>query len=251
MLKHDLASINVLQQKVSGTGTFTGVEVGRAYRTFGSGSSELIFKARGLGLDGNDFKVALLNPGRAQPTTKVRYEGDTYKVYLRHDGSGIVATADEVAALVNNDADLPFYAANGGTGVVSTASVQNLANGLAPLTRYNSQFRLVGATNANGGLFFFDQEEPVRVICVAGRFTLGGDAAVKVEAVPLTSGLAPIEEEATTLHAETIAQVTANFRLADDFVLHRGEACRVTINAPGVVRVFFHRVPRDANIGVF
>lgn len=251
MLKHDLASINVLQQKVSGTGTFTGVELGRATYTFGTGGSELIFKARGLGLDGNDFKVALINPGRAQARTLVRLEGDTHKVYLRHDGSSIVATADEVAALVNNDSELPFYVANGGSGTVAAAGVQNLAGGIAPATRYNSQFRVVGATNANGGLFFFDQEEPVRVISVAGRFTLGGDADVKVEAVPLTAGLAPISEEATTIHSASIPQAVANFRFADDFVLHRGEACRVTINAPGVVRVFFHRVPRDANIGVF
>jgi hypothetical protein len=251
MLKHDLAAINVLQQKVSGTGTFTGVEVGRASRTFGAGGSELVFKARGLGLDGNTYKVALIDPGRTQNTTYVRREGDTHKVYLRHDGAAIVATADEVAALVNNDLELPFYAANGGTGVVAAASVQSLTSGLAPATRYNSQFRFTATTNANGGLFFFDQEEPVRIIGVAGRFTLGGDTAVKVEAVPLTAGLAAIEEEASTMHSATIVQATANFRFDGEFVLHRGEACRVTINAPGVVRVLFHRVPRDANIGVF
>jgi hypothetical protein len=250
MLKHDLAAINVLQQKLSGTGVFNGAEVGRAARTFGSGGSAVVFKARGLGADGNAIKVALIDPVRTNPSTRVRLEGDTHKVYLRHDGSAVAATADEVALVVNN-LDLPFYVANGGSGTVAAASVQNLTGGLDPVVRHSSQFRLNAATNAHGGLFYFDQEEPVRIIAVAGRFTLGGDTAVKVESVPLTAGLAAIEEEATTLHSVTIAQAVANFRYDEEFVIHRDEALRVTISAPGVVRVFFHRVPRDTTIGVF
>ncbi len=250
MLKHDLASINVLQQKLSGTGVFNGAEVGRAVRSFGSGGSAITFKARGLGLDGNDLKIALIDPARSNPSTRVRLEGDTHKIYLEHDGSAVTATADEVAAFINS-ADLPFYAANAGSGPVAAASVQNLAGGLDPDTRHSSQYRFIAATNGNGGLFYFDQEEPVRIIAVAGRFTLGGDTAVKVESVPLTAGLAAIEEEATTLHSGTIVQAVANFRYDEEFVIHRDEALRVTVSAPGVVRVFFHRVPRDTSIGVF
>jgi len=249
-VRYDLASISVLQQTISGTGVFNGAEVGRASRAFGAGAAALTFRARFLGVDGNALKVALVNSGGTRNKTTVKLEGDTHKVLLRATVGVIDATADEVADAVNTS-DLPFWCHPGGTDPVVAAAVQTFAGGLDPAARYESQYRLSAATNANGGLFFFDHEEPVLVREVSGNLSLGGDTPVSIEVVPLTAGLEPISNEAVVVHAETVAALQPTFCFSEQFVLPRGMALRVNCNDQGRVRVLFHRVPRDVNLGVF
>lgn len=244
-IKYDFASLNALQQTLSGTGVFNGDEVGRASVAFGTGAAQVIVLARDPGTWAHGFTVALVNQGGLNQTLVHNLTGTVLKIYLRRNGGGILSTAAEVANYINNNEALSalFAARAGGTDPVVAAAATALTGGVDATTD-GYTYRFVEATNGHGGLFVFGHDAPIDVVRVSGRYTLGGDLPVKVQIVDVSSAFAPIEAEAFTLHTSTLTTTEPSFCLNGPVALNPGSALRVTIAAPGATRVTFQRSAR-------
>lgn len=241
----------LLQHSISGTGNFTGVEVGRASRTMGTGAAAVTVLATKLGAAGNSFHVQLVNPGGTVAQTRTRWVDSTHlKVYLRRSSLAILATAQEVADAINAtpgppgvvDACVMAYA--GGTDPVLAAADAALDGGLNPVTQ-DAEHRMLPAANVHGGLFFFGHDDAVEVLQVTGRFPgLGGATALKVQIVHLGPGNVPIETEAFTFFTASLDGTTADFFCDKRPILGPRQAVRVLMAAPGVVQVLARRAER-------
>lgn len=244
-LKYDFASLNAVQQTLSGTGVFNGDEVGRASVTFGTGAAQVIVLARDPGAWANVFTVALVNQSGVNLTLGHNLTGTVLKIYLRRNGAGILSTATEVANYINSNEALSalFAARSGGADVVVAAAATALAGGVDATTD-GYTYRLVEATNGHGGLFVFSHDAPIDVVRVSGRFTLGTDLPLKVQLIDVSAAFAPTEAEAFTLYTSTLTTTEPSFCLNGPFTLNPGTALRVTIAAPGAARVTFQRSAR-------
>lgn len=247
MITHIDPSVSAfLQQTISGTGTFTGVEVGRASRTMGTGAAAVTVKAPFLGEDGNDYHVQLVDPGGVNSATRVRETDSTHlKVYLRRNASGILATAQEVADALNNHSGVVFLPAfAGGNDPVLAASDAALSGGL-DATQVSSEYRFTPVANTPGGLFFFNNIDAIDVLQVTGRFPgIGSTTPLKLQIVSLGPGFEPIEAEAFTFFTASLDGTTKDFFCDKRPILGTRQALRVLIEAQGVVQVVVRRAER-------
>lgn len=246
---YDLASLSTVQQAISGAGAvFDGAEVGRASRTFGTGAAQIVFRSRVPGASSNAYTVALVDPGGTNSSNVFLWTTSTsLRIVLRRNAGGILATAQEVADLVNAQENGKFYATAGGADPLVAAGAASLAGGIDPVVEQGT-YRYAAASTAHGGLFVFGHDVAIDVIHVSGRFTLGGATALKLQVVSLSKNLAPIEAEAFTFHSASLDTTEPSFHVNPGLTLPPGAAIRVSIAAPGLARVHFQRCARPRQV---
>lgn len=235
-----------LQQTITGSGRFTGVEVGRAVRTMGTAAAAVTVKAAELGADGNNLHVQLVDPGGVVTRTQARWVDATHlKVYLRRNASAILATAQEVADAINGLADpARVVAFAGGADPVLVAADNVLAGGLDP-THVHAEHRLTPPADTNGGLFVFGNIDTIDVIQILGHFPgIEDPTALAIQVVSLDPGYEPIEAEAFTFFTATLTSTSTDVFCDKHPVLGPRQAIRVIIPFTGVVQVVVRRTER-------
>lgn len=256
----DLGSSTCIQQVISGTGNFLSTlparHLGRAYLSHGSSTAELRFRARRLGADGNSIQIRLVDTGTTQTTTLVNQVGQVVSVTLRNSGSAITATASEVADAINNwqnplnpSLGAPLVAWAAGSGVVTALSATSLAGGLDP-TIVGSQLKFTGATNANGGVFYFEQTEPLIIRQVEAKFTIpSGSGTVTFKIANLTPGLEIISAESISVTSAAVSNTVTEASFGDvGYILLPLQAFIVDAAYPGTARVYGRRESRFSNL---
>lgn len=245
----------LVQQKVTGTGTFNGTGYGRAsLALFGGDASakRLWFRARRLGASGNGYAVHLINPGGTTSALNVRLAGAVLEVRLGRSGGALASTARQVADAVN-----AFAASSGapvvadydrttdGDAVATAVAMTSLAGGVDPVVDWRQQFKWAPAANAHAGLFLFDNDHELLVRQMGARMTITTDPTpFKVWIVNLSPGLglAPGERFPLFERELTIADPDIGFSDGKSPVLP-GQGLLVECAAPGIVA--FH-VRRDS-----
>lgn len=113
---------------------------GREYATLATGSSNsyLGFVARKGGAEGNDIRIAMINPGSTH-SLAISVAGSDINITLAYSAGAITSTAAQIADAIeaNSDASALVWASlGGGTGasIVSAVSQTNLAGGVAGST---------------------------------------------------------------------------------------------------------------------
>jgi len=237
----------LVQQKVSGTGTFNGTPYGRAsLALFGGDPStkHLWFRARHLGVSGNIYAVHLIDPGGTTAVLDVRLAGTVLEVRLARTAGVVTSTARQVADAVNAYAatyGLPVLAdydrTTAGNTVVTPVAMTSLAGGVDPVRDWPQQFKWAPAENAHAGLFLFDHDHEVLVRQMGARMTITVDPTpFKVWIVNLTPGLAPILAERFPLFERNLTTAEPHIGFSDGKVpLLPGRGLYVECAAPGVV----------------
>ena len=256
----DLGSSTCIQQTISGTGNFVSTlpakHLGRAYLSHGSSTAELRFRARRFGTDGNSIQVRLVDPGVTQTATTISQTGQVVTVTLRRNGSSILATAQEVADAINNwtnpsnpSQGSPIVAWAGGGGVVAALAATSLAGGLNPEI-VGSQLKFTGATNASGGVFYFEQTEPVIIRQIETKFTIAsGSGTVTFKIANLTVGLEIIAAESIAITSATVSDTATEASFGDvGYILLPRQALIVEAAYPGCARVYPRRESRFSNL---
>lgn len=191
----------MVQHECTGTGGFDGAtERGRAKVTMPgpAASGDVIVRAKRYGVAGNAYTVQFIDAGAGQTrsTTTVQQVGTSILVTLRRNTLAILATADEVAAAINNFSDYNFPVVADPADPISPTVVQAvsataLTGGLDPTTTDHAglQYRSTFA-NSNSGVFFFENfTEVVQIRKIQTKFTLAVPAHLKIQTVNLTDGL--------------------------------------------------------------
>lgn len=245
---YDLAVPCTLTHTLTALAQFTGAELGRARLILNPGAAGLTFRAKRPGADGNDLSVVVhdVTP-RALARTAVVLRDDVIHVYLRRSVGALLATADEVAAVVNADANLPVWCSAGGTGVCAAAAETALTLGLDPVVTRGHRFAHASALVAGGGLFTWDQETSLVVHQVEVAFTgLGGDTDVRIECVDLDAGGVPVAASAVAVYRATLTVLAPSTAWVPSygFVLGPSQALRVIGTATGFVRATARRASR-------
>lgn len=230
---------------------FTGAtERGRAKRTFGSGGSQVIVGAKLLGTEANAYTVALIDRGIAVSTTSVAQNGAAIEVTLRRSSGALLATASEVAGVINA-ANLPVRASGTGGGVVVAAGATALTGGLAPTYRDPSgtRFEWERTTGQAGGFFYFENHQDVMVVTgIQAKFSgLGGSPIpLRVAVVNLDAGLEVVGNSDISVKDAEVASAYPEFSLAglDGIPVLPYQALLVTCAAVGRVRVTVQRLRR-------
>lgn len=256
----DLGSSVCIQQIVSGTGNFVSTlpakHLGRAYLSHGSSGAELRFRARHFGADGNNIQIRLLDTGIVQTTTMISQVGQLVTVTLRRNGSVILATAQEVADAINNwqnpsnaSQGAPLVAWAGGTSAVTALATTSLAGGLDPEI-VGSQLKFTGATNASGGVFYFEQTEPLVIRQVETKVTVpSGTGTVSFKIANLTPGLEIIAAETITITSGAVSTSVTETSFGDTaFILLPRQAFIVDAAYVGTARVYARRESRFSNL---
>ena len=236
------------QQVVSGTGVFDGSEYGRAKGTVTNADPDAVVRisARLYGTAPNAYTIQFVDAGTgvAVPATTVEQVGALIRVVLRRTVElGIVATASEVAAAINN-APTGIVATYGGTGngVVSAMSAQSINNdesGVDAVISGPSSERVLYylPVNENGGFFYFEQEETLSIRQFEAKFVVSsGTYTVSVERVNLNSNL-EIEstESIPNFVWESITASRPDIAYADNnLYLHPRQALRVITSGGGL-----------------
>lgn len=230
----------VLQHTLSGTGAFTGVEVGRSSLTIGAGNGAMVFKARHFGTDPHTYTVRIADPKRLTPAIVVRWkENDRIlQVVPAHNGTAITSTAAQVAAAVA-ELVLPITCDYGGTGVnVAIEGSGALAGGLDPTAVRQTMFKFIPAANVNGGLLVFNQ--PFNIVVQQVEARLAASALWTLSAVNLDEGLREITGESVVYATSTSQDIfLANLNI----VLAPLRALKFVSATQGVVRACVHRQP--------
>lgn len=247
----DTSSSIVLQHTVTSAGTFTGVEQSRAGYVSGSGTSQLIFRAKKLGADYNGYKVRLIDPGRdnaseivqfdpgiPNPSELTSYSPDANRldVILASSGGSITSTAASVAAAVQAFARSPITATVGSTGagvVVPDSFV--LGVGVDPVVVRNTQFK---SSSTAGGLFFFGQ---------SGNILIRQFEAKLNASVTWTLSIVNLDEGYKEISAETVKVASASdtdvFLTNLNLVLAPLRALKFEASSYGVARAIAHKEP--------
>lgn len=160
----NLGDTFVVQQIVTGTGQFDGTERGRARRTITfTGGGVVRFAARQYGAASNGYTVQMIDPGGVQVATTVEQVTSQVRIRLRRDGSGILATPQEIVDSVNAmpDPSFPMQAyCQTTTGVANAVGVTPLTGGADPTRRDGNYFTWQYA-NLNAGYFSFENLDPI------------------------------------------------------------------------------------------
>lgn len=247
----DTSTSVILQHTVTSAGTFTGVEQSRAAYTSGSGTSQVIFRAKKLGADYNGYKVRLIDPGANNASEIVKFDpgipnpseltsytpdDNRLDVILKSSGGSITSTAASVAAAVQAASRVPITCAYGSTGagvVVPAAFV--LAGGVDLTVVRNTQFK---SSSTVGGLFFFGQ---------TGNILVRQFEALLNTSTAWTLSVVNLDEGYNEIAAETV-QVTAatgtNVCLTNlNLVLSPLRALKFASATYGVARAVAHKEP--------
>jgi hypothetical protein len=255
----DLSSVVSMQQLLTGPGTYNGSYVGRASLDVGGGGALVRYRARAYGLDGNSVTVEQFDSGAPNvvPVTTVQLlSANSVRVILRRSAGAILATADEVANAINNfrnssnpTQQLPVVAHAGGTSVVAAAAATPLAGGADPtIVAPQLKFTTAGA----GGLFYFDQTDPLVIRQMECQFVgMVGAVNVSFQIANLDAGLEPIAAETATIFsgAVNVGQPFVSFADASFLLLPR-QAFLVVPASPltGMARVNVQREARFSAI---
>ena len=227
----------VIQHNATGTSVFNPTDAanaGRAFCTLGTSGAAVTYRAREYGAAGNSLQVAQINPG-GKGALRIELTGQLIRVYLRHDGSAIVSTADEVAAAVNA-AGLPVLASAAGTSVVTAVASTSLAHGADPTVFKQQRYVWTPATNGDPmGLIHFNHEVPLRVHQL--ELKLATSAAFTFSLVNLDDGGALISGDSVLIYGAT----SANGFFATPFCLSPRQAIAVTAAQQGIARVVASR----------
>jgi len=227
----------VIQHNATGTSVFNPTDAantGRAYRTFGTAGAAVTFRAREYGVAGNSIQVALLNPG-AKGALRIEQVDTKIRVYLRHNGTTIVSTADEVAAAVNA-AGLPILGSAAGTSTVVAASSAALQHGADPTVFKQQRYVWAPATDGDPmGLIHFNQEVPLKVHQI--ELKLATSAAFTFALVNLDDGGSLISGDSVVIYGAT----SANGFFATPFCLSPRQAIAITSAQQGIARVVASR----------
>lgn len=246
----------VVQQRVSGTGQFTGVEYGRARVTLSKADPNAVVRAaaRLYGTLANNLTLELVDRGVGNviSATRVEQVGSNIRVILRRGSSGSpLATSAEVAAALNsydayNSTPLGAVAGGDGTGLVVGASAVALTGGVNPSPLGALGFSWVVPANSHAGLFHFEQERPVLVRQLEFKFTIAsGTHWVKVERGPLNEAFEFVSADAVPVVVyESLTTGAPDLTIADaPLLLPPRWGLRVTTDAalPGLVRMDVRR----------
>jgi hypothetical protein len=257
----DTGTTICIQHTLSGTARFTGAHLGRAFTDFGTGTHLVRVRARKYGADANQIGVSLIDIGAPQvvANTSVRLIGNNQlQVTLRRSSAAILATADEVAAAINHYLSVtnpaltqaPVVATSGGTGVVAAATMTLLTKGMDPVI-VTPQVKFTSAVDA-GGLFYFDQIEPLVVRQMECSFSdPGGTLKVAFKLANLDEGLEVISAETATLFEGTITSTQRYVSFGDaNFILLPRQAFIIDAGSvvTGIARVYARRESRFSNM---
>lgn len=237
----------MVQQTVSGTGTFNGSDYGRAKALrvdpVTSPNADLFFAAKLYGAAANAVTVSLLDqgPGVTVTGTTVAMVGNAMQVTLRRSSGALLATATEVANAINAFALSPIRAKAGGngTGIVqptgAPVALNATASGVdasvdAGVAEYQEIFKWVPPSNTHAGLFYFEQEQVLIVRQFEAKFTIAsGTHVVEVQRVNLDAALEPITSEAIPFYVhDQLTTARPDIAVSDvRIVLHPLQAVRV------------------------
>ena len=226
----------MVQQIVSGSGGFTGVDYGRATGAVGSGNNGLQLSARLYGAHGNDYTLQLVNAGAgvAVAGTTATQSGNNVIVSLRRTTSAITATAIEVAQAINAiHCGLAARHTGTGLGVVAAYGPTALmSGGYEPVLRGQpaTQFLWTPAANVSAGLFFFEQEETITIRQFEAKFTISsGTHSVTVSRENLDESLQPILAESIPVFAwDHLTSTNPDIAFSDvGIIVHQNQALKV------------------------
>ncbi len=251
-LQFDLTTAVSMQQTIDSPGEYDGSHVGRATADLGSGGALVRIRAREFGSDGNSISIEFYDAGAPNIvlTTTVQIVSlNVIKVNLRRSAGAILATADEVADAINNfrvtlnpSQKLPIVAHPDGTSVVTAIAATLLSGGLdpeivAPMVKFT--------TTDNGGLFYFDQTEPLVILQMECNFTgMAGPTVVSFQMANLDPGLEVIPAETAELFNGTVDVGTPYISFVDSKIifLPRQAFLIVASGITGVARIVVERL---------
>jgi hypothetical protein len=246
-----------VQQSVSGTGAFTGVDYGRARGQISHAdpNAVVLVSAKHYGTTPNSYTVAFIDAGAGVtvPGTTVQQIGPAIRVTLRRSANaGVLATAAEVANAINA-ANTGIAAHYGGTGngvvsAVPPTPITSEALGADPVVvgPNRDMFNYYVPVNQNAGLFYFENEVPLVLREFQAKFIIGGGThSVQVLKVPLNPRLQPINSEAIPIFNWSLLSSTQpDIAFADgSIVVHPRQAIQVITSSqlPGIVRLTVQR----------
>lgn len=227
----------VVQHNATGSSVFNPTDAanaGRAYATLGAAGAAITYRACEYGLAGNSLEVAQINPG-AKGNLRLEVVGSLIRVYLKHNGSAITSTADEVAAAVNA-AGLPVLASAAGTSTVTAVASTALAHGGDPTVFKRQRYVWTPVTAGDPmGLIHFNQEAPFKVHQI--ELKLAVSAAFTFALVNLDDGGSLISGDSVVIYGAT----SANGFFATPFCLSPRQAIAITAAQQGIARVVASR----------
>lgn len=252
-----LGDVFFVQQLVSGTGTFTGVDRGRARRVLNFvGGGQVRVAARNYGSAANSYTVQVVDPEVAATQTTVTRVGTAIKITLRRTLGAILATPEEVATAINTVSDPAFplrAAASITTGVASAVAQGALSGGLdADRIDGEGAFFSWTLSNVNGGFFHFEHTVPVEVLEISFRAeTVASPTVLNWYKCPLQRDFTPrrpsevVVDEAIPLWTDTLTSTRASVNITDiRDKLMPNMALMLVTNLAGVARVAVQRVGR-------
>lgn len=199
MFPVDAGTVFLVEQNCSGTGVFNGTNFGKATLTLGAGISQVKFTSFLYGTNSNNIKIQLLDEGAGvtRTSTAVEFTGSDFIIHLRRNPSMILATADEVAAVVNeffNKQNGPVVAIGGGSGIVVPTSPTFMSGGISPAINFGGSIFTFTRSNLNGGFFHLENKPgtPLIVRDFEAKFQASGSATVTFSRVNLNSNLEEI-----------------------------------------------------------
>lgn len=246
----------MVQQSVTGGGTFDGTAYGRALGRFpgpgGAAAANVVrISSRLMGALSNAYKLTLydLGAGTNVPVTTAQLVGAQVLVTLRRTiMDGVLATAQEVASAINA-AQLPVVASYEltGNGVVAPmvgTFIDNLTSGAdAALRGPNAnQFIWSLPSGDDGGLFYFENREDLIVPQFEALFSGFGAGAetVTISRENLDSNLEPISGESVPVFVwSSLTSVRPDIAFTgENIILHPYQALSVVVTGglSGVVR---------------
>jgi len=234
----------IVQQQLSGSAVFTGVDYGRSALTVGSGNAALTVRAKKYGAFG-PYTLQVIT-GTGVPATTVTVTG--FAIVVR---PVLNATSAQVAATINATPLCPVLAKAGGdgTGVLLTAASTSLTGGVDP-TGTHDQYKWVrtGAGN-DAGLFQFENDAPGTVVVVRqAEFVfpgLGADTSLVASVVDLDDALVEISGSAVSFVRQTVNAALPDFFVSDiNLLLGPRQAIKVVCPAGGLARFTVRREAR-------
>jgi hypothetical protein len=239
----DEGSVFLVEHNCQGTGVFNGTDFGRAKLTLGAGASSVRMCAFKYGTDANSLSVEFVNVGAGvtQPTTKVEFSSSIMSILLRRNAGAILATADEVAGVINQyfrEKNGPITATSGGTGVVVPA-LGALSGGINPTKGPGGTIFTYERVNLNGGLFLFENKVPVIIRGFEAKLAASGPCTISFERVNLNENQEEIAGTGIPFFVWDDIDVTKPDISVNDIreVLHPFQAVRVTTTAAFTGRV--------------
>jgi hypothetical protein len=243
-----------LQHKITGAGTFSAAApraLGYARLSYINGGTSLVVRAKHLGTPGNALTIEFrdVRPSVLAASVMKLETATQAVVYLKTNGVAITATALDVVAAINGfrdqgravPLDSPLQAGVITDGAVAALALTALGAGGIDPTPGDSPALIRIYSSANGGLFFFENNEPFIITEISGELDVA--VAWEIRRVNVDRGLNVASGETNRL-----AQAAApddNIQLIDyPIPLVPGQAIQVIAPTQGLVQVFARRAAR-------